>query len=241
MDYRFNSFYKEELHPFVGAMVSFLLEGQARARRTKIETLLNPSFQRQYEADIALLRETASNVIQRRRENPSEKKDLLNAMLLGKDPKTKESLTHDSIINNMITFLIAGHETTSGMLSFAVYQLMKSPEAYRKAQAEVDSVVGTKPIAFEHMSKLPYIEAVLRETLRLTPTAPGFFIKSKKDVPEVVGGGKYLIPPHEPVVVVLPELHRDPAVWGDDAEEFKPEHCYGENFTNLPPNAWKVS
>lgn len=59
-----------------------------------------------------------------------------------------------------VTFLIAGHETTGGTLSFAMYNLLKHPEVYRKAQQEVDEVIGEGPIKVEHMGKLQYIQAV---------------------------------------------------------------------------------
>ncbi|RMZ87908.1 hypothetical protein DV736_g4861, partial [Chaetothyriales sp. CBS 134916] len=240
MDTRFNSFYSEKMNPFVDAMVGFLVESGHRAKRTTLEHLWNRTANRQYQADIALMKKVARQVVDRRRANPSPKKDLLNAMLFGKDPKTGEKLTDESIMNNMITFLIAGHETTSGMLSFASYYLMKHPEAFRKAQEEVDNVVGNGPVKVEHMSKLPYLEAVLRETLRLSPTAPLFSLSSNEDVtgPTVLAG-KYYIPPGASISALLTAVGRDPAVFGTDADEFKPERMYGENFAKLPPNAWK--
>lgn len=77
----------------------------------------------------------------------------------------------------MLTDICTGHETTSGLLSFTSYYLMKDPEAMRKAQQEVDTVIGKDPVNFQHMSKLPYIEAVLRESLRLSPIAPAFAVQ----------------------------------------------------------------
>ena len=240
MDKRFNSFYKDEMHPFVSAMVGFLVESGRRTQRSRIGAFLNPQFQRQYDQDIATMRSVAVEVVARRRANPSGKKDLLNAMLFGKDPQTGERLTDESIMDNMITFLIAGHETTSGLLSFATYYLLRNPEAMQKAQQEVDQVVGREPITFQHLSKLPYIEAVLRESLRLSPTAPSFSIRPLPDSAEpVIIGGKYHIPKDQNMVIFLPQLHRDPAVFGADADRFRPERMYGENFTNLPPNSWK--
>jgi len=108
MDKRFNSFYHEELHPFVNAMVDFLVESGRRPRRTRLERMWNTEPQKKFERDIATMRAVAQEVIEYRRANPSEKKDLLNALLFGKDPKTGERLTDESIMNNMITFLIAG-------------------------------------------------------------------------------------------------------------------------------------
>jgi cytochrome P450/NADPH-cytochrome P450 reductase len=109
----------------------------------------------------------------------------------------------------------------------------------RKAQAEVDRVVGTGPVTFQHMSKLPYLEACLRESLRLSPTAPAFSVKPLGKEPEIIGGDKYLIPPGQPISVLLPVVGRDTSVFGADADEYQPDRMYGENFTKLPANAWK--
>lgn len=196
MGKRFNSFYSESMHPFVNAMVGFLQESGRRPTRTRLESLFNRAAERQFQEDIATMKTVAEEVIAHRRSNPTDKKDLLNAMLYGKDPKTGERLTHESVMNNMITFLIAGHETTSGALSFATYYLVKNPDVLSEAQAEVDAVVGKGPVTFQHMSKLPYLEAILRETLRLQPTAPAFQLRALETVPgPVVLGGKYYIPP----------------------------------------------
>jgi cytochrome P450 / NADPH-cytochrome P450 reductase len=108
MGKRFNSFYKQQMHPFVGAMVGFLSESGRRDNRTRFEMMLNSAPERQYQADIALMRSVAAEVVTDRRTNPVDKKDLLNAMLFGKDLKTGQSLTDDSIMNNMLTFLVAG-------------------------------------------------------------------------------------------------------------------------------------
>ena len=142
----------------------------------------------QFEQSIAYMRNLSADLVRQRREHPTDTKDLMNAMVNGKDPKTGESLSEDSIIDNMITFLIAGHETTSGLLSFLWYYMLKSPEAYRKAQEEVDKVIGTRSIQYEDLSKLPYINAMLRETLRLQPTAPGFAVTPKAEGGEIIGG-----------------------------------------------------
>ena len=109
----------------------------------------------------------------------------------------------------------------------------------RKAQEEVDRVVGTGPIMFQHMSKLPYIEACLRESLRLSPTAPAFSVRPLGKTPEIIGGGKYLIPAGQSISCFLPIAGRDTSVFGADADEYRPERMYSENFTKLPANAWK--
>lgn len=128
------------------------------------------------------------------------------------------------------------------MLSFTTYHLLKNPEAWQKAQQEVDSVIGKGQVKYEHLAKLPYLEAVLREALRLQPTAPAFSVKAAPGTQgHVILGGEYTIPADATIVVILPVLHSDPMVYGDDAKAFKPERMLADNFTNLPPNAWKVS
>lgn len=240
MDKRFNSFYHEEMHPFVNAMTDFLLESGNRTRRTRLEMLLNRAPQIKYEQGLLLMRSVAQEVIDRRRKTPSDKKDLLNAMLLGKDPKTGERLTDESIMDNMITFLIAGHETTSGLLSFSTYYLLKNPDTLQRAQKEVDDVVGTGPVKLEHMSKLPYIEAILRESLRLSPTAPAFGVSPVKGTTEpVMLAGEYMVPPDAQLVCWLSRAQRDPTVYGDDSYEFKPERMLGDNFAKYGNGAWK--
>lgn len=109
MDIRFNSFYLENMHPFVDAMTGMLQEAGNRARRPKIANYFMRGSQQKFDSDIALLKKVAGEVVAQRKKHPSDKKDLLNAMMLGRDPKTKEGLTEASIMNNMITFLIAGN------------------------------------------------------------------------------------------------------------------------------------
>lgn len=142
-------------------------------------------------------------------------------------------------MDNMITFLIAGHETTSGLLSFTFYYLLKNPAAYEKAQQEVDTVIGKGPITVDHLSKLPYLNAVLRESLRLSPTAPAITLTAKHDT---VLAGKYPVKAGSPISAFLPMLHRDPIAYGEDAEEFRPERMLDEEFDRRNkefPNCWK--
>lgn len=76
MDYRFNSYYSEKMHPFVKAMGDFLKVSGDRARRDPITQMFYRSETAQYWENVELLRKTSLEVIQRRKQNPSEKKDL---------------------------------------------------------------------------------------------------------------------------------------------------------------------
>ena len=136
-----------------------------------------------------------------------------------------------------------GHETTSGLLSFAFFYLLQNSHAYVKAQKEVDDVVGKEPLQVKYLKHFKYLNAVLRETLRLSPTAP---IVQKHMNPdngrqmETLAGGKYIVHPDDQILVLLGKSQTDASVYGDDAAEFKPERMLDEEFDKLPPAAWKV-
>ncbi len=89
-------------------MVDVLVEAGNRSRRPAFASYFMRSAQQKFDDDIALLKRVATEVLAERRKHPVDKKDLLNAMILGRDPVTGEGLTDESILNNMITFLIAG-------------------------------------------------------------------------------------------------------------------------------------
>ena len=108
MDTRFNSFYTEGMHPFVEAMREVLLEAGRRANRPSLVKRLMGSADRKYAENIEVLQSTAKKIVADKRANPTDKKSLVNTMLNGKDPKTGEKMTDESIADNMITFLIAG-------------------------------------------------------------------------------------------------------------------------------------
>lgn len=108
MGTRFNSFYHEEMHPFVEAMVGLLQGSGDRNLRPALLNNVPTSENTKFWNDITFLRGLAQELVDARKKNPEDKKDLLNAMILGRDPQTGKGLSDDTIINNMITFLIAG-------------------------------------------------------------------------------------------------------------------------------------
>lgn len=237
-DYRFNSFYQNEMHPFIDAMVDGLKEAGVRTNRPEVANRVMLLSARRYDENIRLMHEVADQLIAERRRDPhaSQKNDLLNRMLSARDPVTGETLSDENIRYQMVTFLIAGHETTSGLLSFTLYQLLKNPRVLHTARARVDEVLGNETPRLEHLSQLRYVEQVLMESLRLWPTAPGFTLRAYEDT---VIGGRYPITTRDVLLVDIPMLHRDPRVWGSDVEAFRPERFDREAEAKLPPNAWK--
>jgi cytochrome P450 len=216
--YRFGSFTRRRPHPFVLAMLRTLMF----ASWSTIPALTRPVRPFLLRAGGKMAR-IVDEVIEARRGGPApETHDLLDLMLNAEHPTTGRSLDSVNIRQQVITFIVAGHETSSGALSFALYYLSQNPDVLARAKAEVDALWGAadnpEP-SFTDVTKLRYVRAVFDEALRLWPPAPGYLRVARKDT---VLGGRYRIKRGQWVVVALPILHRDPHVW-PDPERFDPD------------------
>ncbi len=171
---------------------------------------------------------------------PRDQKDMLAAMMTGVDRATGTQLDDVNIRYQINTFLIAGHETTSGLLSYTLYALLKHPDVLKKAYDEVDRVLGpdidAKP-TYQQVTQLSYITQILKEALRLWPPAPAYGISPLKD--ETIGGGKYTLKKGTFITILVNALHRDPTVWGPNPDAFNPENFSREAEAARPVNAWK--
>lgn len=234
--YRFDSFASPALHPFLQQMVRVLDEAMGRLTRLRAITRMRVGANRRYARDIAAMHALVDEVIRARRAAPADARDLLGLMLEAADPVTGERLDDQNIRYQVITFLIAGHETTSGLLSFAIHLLMAHPETLERARAEVDRVLpaGRLPVN-EDLGRLEVIDRVLKEAMRLWPTAPGFQVAPYEDT---VIGDRYLIRKDRRLTVILPALHRDPEVWSDP-ERFDIDRFLPEREAAIPAHAYK--
>jgi cytochrome P450/NADPH-cytochrome P450 reductase len=240
-DYRFNSFYRRDYHPFVESLVRSL-ETIMMTRGLPLEGLWLKNRRDTLAADVAFMNSMVDEIIAERRKNAEateSKKDMLNAMLSGVDRSTGEQLGDVNIRYQINTFLIAGHETTSGLLSCTIYALLKHPEVLKKAYEEVDRVFGPDIDArptYQQVSQLTYVTQVLKEALRLWPPAPAYGIAPIQD--ETIGG-QYKLRKGTFITVLVLALHRDPKVWGPNPDAFDPENFSREAEAKRPANAWK--
>ncbi|KAI1423202.1 cytochrome P450 [Xylaria sp. FL1777] len=235
--YRFNSFYRDEIHPFAREMAAALTEAGKRANRPSVENYLRVNAAEELNKNIHSMWQLCDELVAERKRNPKpEARDLLNTMLNASDPQTGEKLSDENIRFNMVTFLVAGHETTSGTLCFLFYLLLKYPETYHKAQQEVDRVLGDSVIKPEHLTQLKYIEACIRETMRFQGPISLLNISPIEDT---VIGGKYRVTADQTLICNIQGLHHDRRVWGEDADVFRPERLLDGGWEKLPPNAWK--
>ncbi len=234
--YRFNSFEKDELDPFLESLATALIESMNKTTRLPIQQRFAAKSKERLAAAIATMNTLVDDVIAERRANPSDSGDLLNLMLTAKDPETGERLDDLNIRYQILTFLIAGHETTSGMLSFAFYHLLRNPAILAQAYGEVDRVLpGDKRPDYADIAKLDVIERILKETLRFWPTAPSFSVGPFED--EVIGG-RWTMRKDRPINVMTPALHRHPAVW-DRPLDFDIDRWLPEAEAKHHPHAYK--
>lgn len=235
--YRFNGFYSKEAHPFMTQLKESIVESGRRANRPDLLNHLYYRDEQHRQENIIKMRELCNKIIQDRIDNPkTDAKDLLNVMLNGVDRETGEKMGVQNVIYQIPTLLGGGFETTSATLCFIYYFLCNNPDKLLKAQEEVDELVGDQVLTYDTLRKLKYLDACMKEALRLQHPVSLLTRSATKDT---VLGGKYFIKKGQMVSGIWRHFHRDPKIWGKDADEFRPERMLDINFQALPPNSWK--
>lgn len=238
----FGSFTQAERHPFIPAMIAALKAGQRKGTLNSMPgaALMAKRINRSNAHHQKYVDTLIDGIIaERRAGDDDDDNDLLGIMLHTAHPETGARLDDRNIRHQILTFLVAGHETTSGALSFALYYLSRDPELLAKAHAEVDEILGADPDVeptFDQVAKFRYLRRVLDEGLRLWPTAPAF-TRSPREVTVLSTG--HTMRPQDWAIVVLPMMHRDKTVWGDDADEFDPDRFLVENSRGRQPHSYK--
>src|SRR5690625_1738802 len=237
----FGSFTGAQAHPVVTAMITALRTGQRKGsfRAMPGAKYMMRKLDRENAPQQRYLDTMLDELIAERRSSGADERDLLGLMLGHRHPQTGQMLDDVNIRHQILTFLVAGHETTSGALSFALYYLATNPDVLRAAQQETDRILGPDRDAapeYKQVAKFRYLRRVLDETLRLWPTAPGFGRSPREDV--TLSNGVSMRP-QDWAIVLLPMVHRDSQVWGADACRFDPDRFLPENSRGRPPHSYK--
>ena len=149
---------------------------------------------------------------------PEQTPDLLDLLLAGEDPKTKRQMNVAEVRDNLLTFIVAGHETTALTLAWALYLLAFDPAVQDKARAEVQQVLNGRACTGDDIEDLPYIRMIIDETLRLYPAAG--MISRTAQVKDQLNAHDVL--PGDTVMIPIYALGRHKLLW-DDPDHFRPE------------------
>lgn len=144
--------------------------------------------------------------------------DLLDLLLEGEDPETKRKMNTSELRDNLLTFIVAGHETTALTLSWALYLCAFDQEVQDRARAEAQGVLRGRTATVNDLESLPFIRMIVDETLRLYPPA-GILSRTAQGRDELCGRE---VLPGDTVMIPIYALHRNRLLW-DDPNAFKPE------------------
>ncbi len=145
--------------------------------------------------------------------------DLLAMMIEAEDPETGRRMTPEELRDNMLAFLVAGHETTALALSWALYLAAIDPDVQERLGAEARAACGDGPAGAEHLDQLTYTKQVIEEALRLYPPA-GMLSRTARGEDEICGRR---IRKGDTVILPIYALHRH-AMWWDAPDAFDPEN-----------------
>jgi cytochrome P450 len=168
------------------------------------------------------LSKLVAELIDRRRRTHEEHFDFLGMLMASRDRDTDESMSDKELIDEVLTLIVAGHETTAAALTWTWYLISQHPAAQEQLQAEADRTGGDRTLGLEAAESLAFTHQVLQEALRLYP--PGWLITRRTLEADELGG--YAIAPRTDVFISPYMLHRHPAFWSEP-EDFRPERFAG--------------
>jgi cytochrome P450 len=179
------------------------------------------------------LRSLVLKIIADRRREGRDYGDLLSMLLAVRDEETGEGMNDEQLRDEVLTLILAGHETTATALSWIWYLLSQHPEVEAKLHAELDEVLGGRTPAMSDLANLNYTGMVVDEAMRLYPPVWGVG-RAAIDDDEIMG---YRIPKGSNLALVQWFAHRHPAFW-ENPEGFEPERFSAERSAGRPRYAF---
>lgn len=238
--YRPGSFYRQDMPPVVTALEEAIAECVNRPSRLPGQDIYEAiTGRRHYKDNLSFLNNLADKIIEDRVRSADvgSNGDVLDIMLTQSDKDTGQKLDRLNIRQQMLTFLAAGYDTTSGMLMWTIYYLLKNPDVLAKCYAEVDEVFGEDLSVLPDETQIPklqYLLQCMKEALRLWPVGPGFQVRPLAD--EVLAG-TYRIKKGQAIQILTPQVHRDPSIF-PDPEKYDPDRFTPDLEAARPAWAW---
>lgn len=187
-----------------------------------------------YQAEMSQMRRNADAAIEARAaRGPGPIPDLLDLLLASEDPKSGRRMTTGELRDNLLTFIVAGHETTALTLAWSFYLCAFDTAVQEEARAEIHSVLKGRAATAEDVPNLPFVRQIIDEALRLYPPA-GIVSRTAQDQDTLCDTE---IEPGDTVMVPIYALGRHHLLW-DDPDQFRPERFYDrkaiKRFSYLP-------
>jgi cytochrome P450 len=191
---------------------------------------------RRARAAVAEMLQVTSEILQACRADPTRDAPLVHALIAATDPETGQPISDDDICNDLLIFMLAGHDTTATALTYALWALGHHPDVQDRVAAEV-AEIGDRELTPEDVPRLEYTVQVFHEALRLCPPAAGVGRLAVRDI--AVDG--YRVQKGTLVAVGIYALHRDPTLWDRpeafDPDRFSPENVEGRDRWQFVPFA----
>lgn len=187
---------------------------------------LNPEGRR-FQRSLEDLHQVIEEVLLERSARGDAGEDLLGMLLSARDEETGEAMSRRQIGDELMTFMLAGHETTSNALSWTWQQLSLNPWARRRLFEEVNEVIGDRTPTMDDVERLPWTRACIEEAMRIMP--PVWMVGRRAREDDEIDG--FHIPAGSSLMVLITMIHRDPSLWpnpeGYDPSRFLPENAKG--------------
>ena len=178
---------------------------------------------------VAALRAAVAALIAERRAHPEAKDDLLHRLMHARDPESGQSMNDGQLVDNLLTFYLAGHETTAKALTWTLYLLARSPEWTRALEEEIACVTGGAEVNAGHIDQLVRTQQVLKESMRLYPPVPLMTRQAVADARL----GDHPIRAGTSVVMPIYTIHRHTKRW-EDPDAFDPTRFAPEREAMIP-------
>jgi cytochrome P450 len=179
------------------------------------------------------LTKLVAQLIARRRAEPEEHLDYIAMLMAARDKESGEPMGERQLIDEVLTLIVAGHETTASGLNWTWYLLSRHPQAEARLHTEIDAAAELAAPGLAQMEALAYTQQVINEALRLYP--PGWLLSRRTIEADVLGG--YPVPAGTNVLLPLYLLHRHPHFW-KDPELFDPARFAAEHEAERPRFAY---
>ena len=154
----------------------------------------------------------------RRKTGPRPVPDLLDLLLEGEDPETKRQMNTAELRDNLLTFIVAGHETTALSLAWSLYLCAFDPAVQDRARAEAQAVLGDRAATVADIPRLKYVRQIVDEALRMYP--PAAFLSRTAKAADTLCGRE--VRPGDTVMLPIYALHRNHLLW-DKPDAFDPD------------------